>query len=767
MSFCVFQDSNGNLLNSIWCDVNKSTCNEDNVLDGVLLADQSVNVKGYLYSGHANKGKERIKRFPREAPSVNVDRPPSKKLKFNQLTTHETLKILDIATSDPKVLAQLKSGLSDDLPLSLNSDDNENPCSLGFEVIRRRPCATVESEQSKEIEPNSQRASGSNRTDETGKITSSDTSLLVDDVACEEVELSGTSRGCDGDQHQPEDQLQQSVFEEIITEEISQGEASALVFLDLSGQVNIPDNILNTVNVSQVTEQVVPLIIKNVASTNPPNPQNSERQAVSSEGQSYLSLGSVENKAEYVSLGRRDDCFSYNDTMLARFFSEGNADEGTDDESGYINRRKYAGGGKVIAFREQQEDSKSDVGEECDSPPSSRSDSQRSVELPSPGMTVVAPSEHSFVEDHQTEVQYKNFRKVTVSLTNIAPHCEMTDKTQIAEQKEGTCESCMPLLHNKTNCAYRRYLDFQKECWDDYCIAPNVLFCNICPSPYIALNMDNNIFCDCKICDQSYQSLKDNWKQLGDLRVSKMQEQMKEKRVIKYETKLEDPFDEKIESKFVDVAEANQRTFSNHCEVSNSASAPERDKPLITLKVPEQIKNTNDTKTEYSSLPPKKRKAFNLQLSESVEQEESASTEPKIAKTDFQNQDEMPLDHRLKESEKNLLTDDSPDTPDLTKGCPVGVTRSPQNRLTSIVIKTVDGKFFAEPKTSSTTEFSDNNSDDDKVKEKREESACRHGIKREERRLLKTIKAEERRLLKAMKRLKKQKKRAIHGVNGC
>lgn len=757
MSFCVFQDSNGNLLNSIWCDVIKSTCNEDNVLDGVFLTDKSVNVKGYLFSGHANNAKERIKRFPREALPVNVDRPPSKKLKFNQLTTHETLKILDIATSDPKVLAQLKSGLSDDLPLSLNSDDSENPCSLGFEMIRRRPCATVESEQSKEIEPNSQRASGSSTTDGAGKITSSDTSMLVDDVACEEVELSGTSRGCDGDQHQPEDQLQQSVFEEIITEEISQGEASTLVFLDLSGQENIPGNILNTVNVSQETEQVVPLIIKNPPLTNSPNTQNCERQAISSEGQSYLSLGSVENKAEYVSLGRRDDCFSYNDTMLARLFSEGNADEGTDDESGYINRRKYAGGGKVIAFREQQEDSKSDVGEECDSPPSSRSDSQRSVELPSPGMTTVAPSEHSFVEDHQTEVQYKNFCAVSVSLTDIASHCEMTEKTQIAVRKEGMCECCMP-LHNKTRRAYSRYFDFQKECWEDYCFGPNVLFSKVCPSPYLALNMDNNIYCDCKLCDQSYQLLKNNWYQLGVLsRVS----EMKEKHIIKSETKLEDPFNEKIESEFEDMAKANQRTFSTHCEVSNSASAPESDKPLITLKVPEQVKKTIDTKTEYSSLPPKKRKAFNLQLSESVEQEEPASTEPKIAKMDFQNQDEMPLDHRLKESEKNLLTDDSPNTPDLAEGCNATVPKLPQNRFTGVVIKTVDGKFFAEPKTSSTTEFSDNSSDDDKVKEKYEKSACKHGFKRRDRRKLKNIKAEEKRLQKQIKRLKKEKKRVM------
>lgn len=740
-------------------------------MDEILLADKSVDVKDYLLSGHANKGKEKLKRFQREAPTVNVDRPPSKKLKFDQLTTEETLQILDVDIRDPKVKEFLHRGLSmDDLPVSLNCDDNENPCLLDLEIIRRRPCATVESEQSKEIEPSSQSTRGFNKTGddnvEAGKITSSDTSLLVDDVACEEVKLSGASRGSDGDQHQPADQLQLSVFEEIITEEISQGEAPTLVFLNLNGQVNIPDNILNTINVSQETEQVVPLTVKNTASTNSPDPQNCERQKVSSAGQPFPPLVPVENKPDLVSLGRRDDCFSYNDTMFTRFLFEGNADEGTDDESGYINRRKYAGGGKVIAFREQQEDSKSDVGEECESPPSSRSDSQRSVDLPSPGMTTVALAQHSFVEDDHTEVQYKNFCAVSVSLTDIASHCEMTDKTLIAVRKEGTCENCISSIHDSTQNAYSRYLDFQKEMWQYYCTG---LFSKVCPSPYEALNMNEKPYCDCNKCNRTYLSVKFNWSSLKELRSNVIfNYQMEQKlsqtvnSVIKYETKLEDPVEEVIESKIVVMAEADQRTFPTHCEVSNSASAPESDKQLMTLIVPEQIKNTNDNKTEYSSLPPKKRKAFNLQLSESVEQEESANNEPKIAKTDFQNQDEMPLDHRLKECE----TDESPKTSDLTKGCSVVVNKlphnnvvvnrlPPNNRLTGVVIKSVDGKYTAEPKTSSTTEFSDSNSDEGKVKKKRDKSACRHGKDKEERR----IRSVQRQLQKAMKRLKKQSER--------
>lgn len=728
-------------------------------MDEILLADKSVDVKDYLLSGHANKGKEKLKRVQREAPTVNVDRPPSKKMKFDQLTTEETLQILDVDTRDPKVKEFLHRGLSmDDLQVSSNCDDNENPCLLDLEIIRRRPCATVESEQSKEIEPSSQSSSGFNKTGddnvEAGKITSSDTSLLVDDVACEEVKLSGASRGSDGE---PADQLQLSVFEEIITEEISQGEASTLVFLDLNGQVNIQDNILNTINVSQETEQVVPLTVKNTASTNSPNSQICERQKVSSEGQPFPHLVPVENKPDLVSLGRRDDCFSYNDTMFTRFLFEGNADEGTDDESGYINRRKYAGGGKVIAFREQQEDSKSDVGEECESPPSSRSDSQRSVDLPSPGMTTIALAQHSFVEDDHTEVQYKNCCEVSVSLTDIASHCEMTDKTLIAVRKEGTCENC--ILHDRTQNAYGRYYDFQKEMWQDYFTAPHMVFSKICPSPYEALNMNEKPYCNCNKCHRTYLSVKFNWGTLKELRNNAIiNYQMEQKRlqtvnsVIKYETKLEDPVEEVIESKIVVMAEADQRTFPTHCEVSNSESAPESDKQLMTLIVPEQIKNTNDTKTEYSSLPPKKRKAFNLQLSESVEQEESANSEPKIAKTDFQNQDEMPLDHRLKECE----TDYSPKTSDLTKGCSVVVNKLPHNnRLTGVVIKSVDGKYTAEPKTSSTTEFSDSNSDEGKVKKKRDKSACRHGKDKEERR----IRSVQRQLQKAMKRLKKQSER--------
>lgn len=769
------------MLNSIWCDVNKSTCNEDNVIDEMLLADKSVDVKDYLLSGHANKGKEKLKRFQREAPTVNVDRPPSKKMKFDQLTTEETLQILDVDTSDPKVKEFLHRGLSmDDLQVSLNGDDNENPCLLDIEIIRKRPCATVESEQSKEIEPSNQSTSGFKKTGddnvEAGKITSSDTSLLVDDVACEEVKLSGASRGSDGDQHQPADQLQLSVFEEIITEEISQGEASTLVFLDLNGQVNIPDNILNTINVSQETEQVVPLTVKNTAATNSPDTQNCERQKVSSEGQPFPPLVPAENKPDLVSLGRRDDCFSYNDTMFTRFLFEGNADEGTDDESSYINRRKYAGGGKVIAFREQQEDSKSDVGEECESPPSSRSDSQRSVDLPSPGMTTVALAQHSFVEDDHTEVQYKDFCGVSVSLTDIASHCEMTDKTLIAVRKEGTCESCIS-VHDRTRNAYGRYYDFQKEIWQDYSTAPHMVFSKVCPSPHEALKMNDKPFCDCNDCNRTYLSVRFNWKSLEELRNSIIRNYQMEQKlsqtvnsVIKYETKLEEPVEEVIESKIVVMVEADQRTFPTHCEISNSASAPESDKQLMTLIVPEQMKNTNDTKTEYSSLPPKKRKAFNLQLSESVEQEESTKNEPKIAKTDFQNQDEMPLDHRLKECETDdspkCETDDSPKTSDLIKGCSVVVNKlphnnvvvnrlPPNNRLTGVVIKSVDGKYTAEPKTSSTTEFSDSNSDEGKVKEKRDKSACRHGKDKKER----SIRSAQRHLQKAMKRLQKRRER--------
>lgn len=735
----VFQDKNWDLMNKIWCDIDKSTCNEEGVIDRMLLTEKSANVtKDYLYSGHVNKNKEKSKRALRDNPTDNVDQSPSKKSKFACLTTEETLKILNISNSERYVQTVLSSILAEDVP-----DDNENPCTFGFDITRRtrKPCATVESEQSKEIEPIGE----TNATDdnvEAGEITSSDTPMLIDVVACEEIEMSETSKICDGDQHPPEDQLQQSVFEEIIISqgEISQGEASSLVFLDLNGQVNIPDNILNTVTVSQETEQVVPLV-GNPASANPPNPQNCERPLVSSEGQPYLSLG------------RRDDCFSYNETMLARFLSESNADEGTDDESNYVDRRKYAGGGKVIAFREQQEDSKSDVGEECASPPSSRTDSHRSVEPPSPA----APSQHAFVDapTHLTETQYNSFRGVIVSLTDIASHQEMTDKTQFAVQKTGMSICCLP-LHFRTVERYHKYLEMQSYYFELYYKTPDVLLCEICPTPFVALKVNEETYCHCLDCMESYEILQCNWHQIIFVRLKKIELDQKQVQTVnlitKYEAKLVDPVDEVKQSKILDIADK----ISAHCEVSNLAPAPESDQRM-TSTVPERIKNTNDTKTEYSSLPPKKRKAFNLLLSESMAQEELANPEPKKSKTNFQSQDEMPLDHRLKESENSLPDNDSIEKPDLSKDCSVVVNRMTPNRLTGVVIKTVDGKFVAEPKTSSTTEFSDDNSDEGKVRTKKKHSKkshCRHQKKKEERRLQ-----------KAIKRLERQKRREERMLN--
>lgn len=718
----VFQDIDGDLLNSIWCEFNKSTC-KDNALDGMLLEEKSVNVKDYLISGCANKSKERFKKSTRDAL---IDKPLPTNLKFNRLTAEDTLRILNFSATEVQSLL-IPQTLTEDTILPSNSDNNENPNMLGSEFTRRKPYATVESEQSKEMEPNSQSASGTNTTDDNVEADI----MIVDNVGCEEIELSVISTGCDSDQHQPEDQSQEPVFEDI-TEEISQGDTSTHVFLDLNGQLNIPDNILNTLNISQETEQVVPLI-KNPASSNPPNPQNCEGIV---EGQ----LGSIENKAEYVSLGRREDCFNYNDTMLSRFFSEGNADEGTDDESSYINRHKYAGGGKVHAFREQLEDSRreqledsrreqledsrSDVGEECESSPSNRS-----LEPPSPG---------------------NNFQDLD-SLTDIPSHRKMSDKSQIAIQEEGTCQNIA--LHNRTQQDYKNYSTGLLGSLDVYVSTPNILFSQTSPSPYFAFKKKTKI-CHCKECEELFETIKFNWTTISRIRYHWLQQMQQilaqtATNVIEYENKVEVSFDKGVESKILDMTEADQKSFSTHCEVSNSASASEDNQQLLTLKVPQESKNTNVTKTDYSNLPPKKRKAFNLQLSESMEQEKSANTEPKIAKMDFQHQDEIPLDHRLKQSEESLPTNNCPKNSELTKDCSVVVKRLSQNRLTGVVIKTVDGKTFAEPKTSSITECSDNNSDEGKVKKKRSKSACKHSRR----------KKEERRLQKELKRLKKEKKR--------
>uniref|UniRef100_A0A1B6F6R7 Uncharacterized protein n=2 Tax=Cuerna arida TaxID=1464854 RepID=A0A1B6F6R7_9HEMI len=487
-------ENNPDLMNEIWGSIMESdpesVCMDDLFMEN-LNEDEKI-----IIDLEKTKSKEKIKKVSKEKTN-GVLKGPTKKRKSVKFSSCISVKnVLNkesselIRTEKPKslipVTSKEDSSFSTLLKLeeSLKKEDksslSSSPCSDPQKHLK--PCATVEPEQCKEVEPDSQSKSKNlihvkspqkisfnsletvNRAKDDQLKSNSENSVRslnlntdynISSGASTEVggfpsEVADSSGICEDVKVEnseeiyvytdqlykaiKEGEVPMGVAEEVVigsemTQDDNNMYGPKILIMNENGQGKLEHHdIMNVISLSkdptifgsepviinssacgksqdkqEVQTEIVSLLENqnSVNGTNQPKGNcTKEQSSVSPENHQFLSsiVASSESSDNYVSFDRRHDSYIYNDIFLTRLFSEVNGDDGSDDDNRCNNRSRYAGGGKIPAFREQSEESKSDGGEEFESPsPASRSDSQRSTVEASPDINNTQPTHSDII----------------------------------------------------------------------------------------------------------------------------------------------------------------------------------------------------------------------------------------------------------------------------------------------------------------------------------------------------------------------------------
>uniref|UniRef100_A0A1B6KZ24 Uncharacterized protein n=1 Tax=Graphocephala atropunctata TaxID=36148 RepID=A0A1B6KZ24_9HEMI len=481
-------ENNPDLMNEIWNSIKESE-SEAVCLDD-LFSIGNLNEEEKIIIDLTKPSKEKTKKISKEEPNgvLKAGIKKRKPLKFNSclslknVLSKESSELIRTEKSKSLLTNNFKedsyAGIKAEESLKKEEKSSLSSSQCSEQQKPQKPCATVEPEQSKEIEPDSQ-SKGTNvvlikipqkiqlNSSETGNIakddqfqTNSENSIrpLFSNIdhninsginfevrnlpsgipdssgICDEVKVEANSdeifvvsnlyKDIKGDEVPMGDQL---VAQEVIigTEMSQDNVCTEFVTMDENGQGKIEQHdIMNVISISkdpstfgcdsvvinsgawkksQDKQEIQIEIVSLLENQNTANGTSQlkgsypkEQSSVSPENHQFLSsiVASSESNDNYVSFDRRHDSYIYNDIFLTRLFSEVNADDGSDDDNRCNNHSRYAGGGKIPAFREQSEESKSDGGEEFESAsPASRSDSQRSIVEASPEMNNAQPTQ--------------------------------------------------------------------------------------------------------------------------------------------------------------------------------------------------------------------------------------------------------------------------------------------------------------------------------------------------------------------------------------
>ncbi|XP_046667045.1 uncharacterized protein LOC124358811 [Homalodisca vitripennis] len=514
-------ENNPDLMNEIWGSIMESDP-ESVCLDDLFSMENSNEDDKIIIDLENTKSKEKTRKVSKEKTN-GVLKGPTKKRKSVKFSSCVSVKnVLNkesselIRTDKPKslipVTSKEDSSFSTLLKLeeSLKKEDKPSLSSSQCSDPQKpqKPCATVEPEQCKELEPdsrskntnvihvkspqkisfnsletvnrakddqlksnseNSVRSLILNTDHNISSVASSEVEVVPSEVAdssgiCEEIKVetnpeemfvvSDLYKDIKGDEV-PIEEDQLVAQEVVIRTEMSQEDmCPRFVVMDENGQSKLDEHdIMNVISISkdpamfgsdsviinssawkrsqdkqEVQTEIVSLLENqnSVSGTiQPKGNSTKEQSSVSPENHQFLSsiVASSESNDNYVSFDRRHDSYIYNDYFLTRLFSEVNGDDGSDDDNRCNNRSRYAGGGKIPAFREQSEESKSDGGEEFESPsPASRSDSQRSTVEASPEMNNTQPT--------NTDLMSQEY-----DVADKSPALVLTQPIMVSEQK--------------------------------------------------------------------------------------------------------------------------------------------------------------------------------------------------------------------------------------------------------------------------------------------------------------------------------------------
>lgn len=719
---------------------NSLVAKETDPLDELLDNESMDEEDSILFDIKKNKSKEKIKKAAKDKVSSTPVKISPKKRRLSK--PNFIVSVKNVSTKDPidiikpeQKLLMIPDETKEDKSYISTVDEKNNDTKSPLtnqEIVQKKPCATVEPEQSKEVEPDSQTKSESEKLSTSPIIVlevnkgqgtpnkenpeiSSVKSLqpcefidicspvnetvieelpeLVDSTGIyQEIKIEANTSTQFNVNQIFKDTLHFSPVEEVAQEvtiatEISQEESTNL-FIETEDHALVKESrhfysdAQETGSEAWKKEEETKEICLQSTHFNVINNQSKlnfiKDQSTEIPNTQQL-LSPYDNSGECLIDQRQDsqlNSYSYSEIKLTRLLSpEINVDEESDDDHRHPNQQ-FASGGKFPAFRAQTNDeSKSDVGEESEVPsPASQSDSNP-VEISTESTT--SPIVTSSLEKKtgvkgevihlssppnqgkSIAISPLQLPEVSVSLLYISDLAKRNDCNinTVKSNAKGTSDH-PPLdviLHFKTLADYLEFNKFQQQLYTLYMTTDSILETDPVPYPP-AVSINSGFRCCCSFCVQSLGILRTNYNLLFSMRSSRICQEIDKKRMLSKiyleleQSKLED---EKLLKSIEETMPATNmeptlKKDVNQERLSEKLSENVREQTITQSKgnIPDNnVSNpTNENledKSDYSNLPPKKRKAFSIraQMTRQQVSDCEAGGNEKRRKVNIQNND--------------------------------------------------------------------------------------------------------------------------------
>lgn len=735
-----------NLMDDIW---NSLIQKETDPLDELLDSDSIDEEENIIINLKTSKSKDKIKRISKDKASSNLGKMAFKKRKLSKpnlcvpvknVLTKESMGIIN---TEKKLLMLPVTSKEDNtfvssVDESLKKDDKSNLSLLTTPEGLQKPCATVEPEQCKDVEPDSQtksegvlltnqnvrsspvnsfeaiKAGGAlidlhNKENSENSVKAFQSSEIIDisspinetvieETLSELVDSTGISEELkietetstqeifDVDQifkdiKEYEQPLLEVAEEVIIDTEVSQDDG--ILIMEGEHQVKLNHNdIMNVIGIPKDSRQFctdsedigtdnwkknqdqkeISLLRNQFNTLCSQSKLNFDKNQSSALTNNQQLLSPYDNNGECL-LDQRQDSYTYNEIKLTRLLSaEINGDEESDDDHRHPNKQ-FAKGGKFPAFRAQTiDETKSDGGEESEVPsPASQTDSntlevsplsinsqpvnnsparvnsqdctpEKKCELKSD----ISPPPISVKQGKSLRTSSLQLPEVSVSLSymtdlgNLNDYHLNTDKNN----PKGMCEPPDIILHFKTVIHHMKFYLFQQELYTLYITTENILETDPVPYPPTVLvspPINGHVRCPCSYCVNLFLNLDRNYKTLFTMRSSRICTEIDKKRMLSKiyleieQSKLEDDKLLKSIEETMPTTNIQSTSKDDPKEVKQEDNSREK---LLSKENNEPIQQMEDNtpdcsstnpseeileeKNDYSSLPPKKRKAFSV-----------------------------------------------------------------------------------------------------------------------------------------------------------
>ncbi|XP_054274393.1 uncharacterized protein LOC128994127 [Macrosteles quadrilineatus] len=390
------------LMNDMW---NNLVDNEEDCFDSLLIPMDIIETKedeDIIVDLKRTKGNEKPKKTLKDRPTNGVLKTSLKKRKVTKPNNNTLMKnfsgkdaVMDFIRNDLTIPITSVSTKEDNPIVScVKSEDSLVSFINSPEMKQPKPCATVEPEQCREITdsvknftevspvraPRNPTISMAEPSGQEPTVTKAGEESCETDDKVEYIEAIPSTTVSSN----LEDTtiVENFVAEEVVIgSDIEQDSGCSFLFLDTDSKM-VQNDILSVIGITKgstsfcnaeivVNEESImkddrrQIVIDSTVLNDSNVIKTKENVSGSPDNQFLYSI--TPSTESYVPFSRRQDSYACNDMFLQRLLSDPTpVDDGSDDDSRYQDRRRFAGGGKLPAFREQTEESKSENDEDFD-----------------------------------------------------------------------------------------------------------------------------------------------------------------------------------------------------------------------------------------------------------------------------------------------------------------------------------------------------------------------------------------------------------------